>query len=48
MLVTALVAPSRALAIDTGKGRISYLTLLSNLRYALVPFMLVGGTLWLT
>ena len=48
MLVTALVAPSRALAIDTGKGRISYLTLLSNLLYALVPFMLVGGTLWLT
>jgi len=48
MLVTALLSPSRALAIDTGKGRISYLTLLTNLIYALVPFMLVGGTLWLT
>jgi TRAP-type mannitol/chloroaromatic compound transport system permease large subunit len=48
MLVTALVAPSRALAIDTGKGRVTYVTLLKNLVAALVPFMLVGGTLWLT
>jgi TRAP-type mannitol/chloroaromatic compound transport system permease large subunit len=48
MLVTALVAPSRALAIDTGKGRVTYVMLLKNLVAALVPFMLVGGTLWLT
>ncbi len=44
----ALVAPSRALSIDTGKGRVTYATLLTNLVAALVPFMLVGGTLWLT
>ncbi len=48
MLVTALVMPSRALAIDTGKGRLSYLTLVNNFIAALVPFMLVAGTLWLT
>jgi TRAP-type mannitol/chloroaromatic compound transport system permease large subunit len=48
MLVTALLAPSRAMAIETGKGRVSYLTLLNNLIAALVPFMLVAGTLWLT
>ena len=48
MLVTALFSPSRALAIETGKGRVTYLTLLNNLIAALVPFILVGGTLWLT
>ncbi len=48
MLVSALVMPSRALAIETGKGRVSYLTLVNNFIAALVPFMLVGGTLWLT
>ncbi len=48
MLVTALLMPSRALAIETGKGRVSYLTLVNNFIAALVPFMLVGGTLWLT
>ncbi|HKS85057.1 MAG TPA: TRAP transporter large permease subunit [Pseudolabrys sp.] len=44
----ALVSPSRAFAIDTGKGRVSYGKLLTNLIAALVPFMLVAGTLWLT
>jgi len=48
MLVSALAMPSRALAIETGKGRVSYLTLVNNFIAALVPFMLVGGTLWLT
>jgi TRAP-type mannitol/chloroaromatic compound transport system permease large subunit len=49
MLVTALLSPSRALAIETEKGqRVSYLTLINNLIAALVPFMLVAGTLWLT
>ena len=48
MLVTALFSPSRALAIETGKGRVTYVTLLNNLIAALVPFILVGGTLWLT
>ncbi|HXX09582.1 MAG TPA: TRAP transporter large permease subunit [Pseudolabrys sp.] len=44
----ALVSPSRALSIDTGKGKVTYGNLLTNLVAALVPFMLVGGTLWLT
>jgi len=44
----ALVSPSRALSIDTGKGKVTYGNLLTNLIAALVPFMLVGGTLWLT
>jgi TRAP-type mannitol/chloroaromatic compound transport system permease large subunit len=48
MLVMALLAPSRAMAIETGKGRVSYLSLLNNFIAALVPFMLVAGTLWLT
>jgi TRAP-type mannitol/chloroaromatic compound transport system permease large subunit len=48
MLVTALLMPSRALAIETDKGRVTYFTLLKNFIAALVPFMLVGGTLWLT
>jgi TRAP-type mannitol/chloroaromatic compound transport system permease large subunit len=48
MLATALLSPSRAMAIETGKGRVSYITLLNNFIAALVPFMLVGGTLWLT
>ena len=48
MLVTALIAPSRALAIEGEKGRVTYLTLLNNFIAALVPFMLVAGTLWLT
>jgi TRAP-type mannitol/chloroaromatic compound transport system permease large subunit len=48
MLVMALLAPSRAMAIETGKGRVKYLALLNNLIAALVPFMLVAGTLWLT
>ena len=47
-LLKALVSPSQATSIETGKGRISYGTLLVNLVAALVPFMLVGGTLWLT
>jgi len=48
MLVTALLSPSRALAIEIGTGRVRYMTLMNNLIAALVPFMLVGGTLWLT
>jgi TRAP-type mannitol/chloroaromatic compound transport system permease large subunit len=46
-LVSALFSPSRALSIETGQGRLSYLMLLKNLAAALVPFVLVGGTLWL-
>jgi len=44
----ALVSPSRALAIETDKGRVSYGMLLTNFVALLVPFLLVGGTLWLT
>ncbi len=44
----ALVSPSRALAIATDKGHFTYWMLLKNFVALLVPFMLVGGTLWLT
>ena len=47
-LVSALVSPSRAMAIETDKGRVSYATLLKNFGYSLVPFAIVGGTLLLT
>ena len=46
-LVSALLSPSRATAIETDKERINYWTLLKNLCTALVPFALVAGTLWL-
>jgi len=48
-LVTALAAPGRALTLKDEKGRpISYWNLVVNLIVALVPFMIVFGTLWLT
>lgn len=47
-LVTALVSPSRALAIETPAGRVTYRMLVSNLAYSLVPFIIVAGTLALT
>lgn len=47
-LASALVSPSRAMAIETDEGRVSYVTLLKNFGYSLVPFAIVGGTLWLT
>jgi TRAP-type mannitol/chloroaromatic compound transport system permease large subunit len=46
-LVSALVSPSRALAIETDKGRVNYAMLLKNFGYSLVPFAIVGGTLLL-
>ena len=46
-LVTALVSPARAMAIRTDKGRVTYWLLVKNVIAALVPFMIVGGTLWL-
>src|SRR6185295_10624617 len=45
--VKALFSPSRALTIKTDKGHVTYLRLLVNLIAALVPFMLVAGTMWL-
>jgi TRAP-type mannitol/chloroaromatic compound transport system permease large subunit len=47
-LVTSLFAPSRALAIQTGAGRVTYWLLVKNVIAALVPFIIVAGTLWLT
>jgi TRAP-type mannitol/chloroaromatic compound transport system permease large subunit len=47
-LATALVSPSRAMVIETGNGRVSYVTLLKNFGYSLVPFIIVAGTLALT
>src|SRR5690348_5890508 len=46
-LATALVSPSRALAINTVQGRVTYWLLVQNFVAALVPFILVAGTLWL-
>jgi TRAP-type mannitol/chloroaromatic compound transport system permease large subunit len=47
-LISALLSPSRATAIETDKGRVSYLMLLKNFGYSLVPFIIVAGSLWLT
>jgi TRAP-type mannitol/chloroaromatic compound transport system permease large subunit len=47
-LIKALVSPSRATALRTEKGPVTYATLLSNFLYSLVPFAIVGGTLALT
>jgi TRAP-type mannitol/chloroaromatic compound transport system permease large subunit len=46
-LLTALVAPGRARAIDTDQGRLGYWMLIKNFAASLVPAILVGGTLWL-
>jgi TRAP-type mannitol/chloroaromatic compound transport system permease large subunit len=46
-LITALFSPSRAAAIETPQGRLGYWMLIKNLTAALVPFILVAGTLWL-
>jgi TRAP-type mannitol/chloroaromatic compound transport system permease large subunit len=47
-LFAALASPARALAIETGQGRVSYWLLFKNFANALVPFVLVAGTLALT
>ena len=47
-LAKALIAPGRALIVEGEKGRLSYWWLLQQMIFALVPFMLVAGTLWLT
>jgi TRAP-type mannitol/chloroaromatic compound transport system permease large subunit len=46
-LLSALFAPSKARAIETESGRITYWVLLKNFSASLVPLMLVGGTLGL-
>jgi TRAP-type mannitol/chloroaromatic compound transport system permease large subunit len=45
--IAALFAPGRALALETGKGRVTYGNLLTNFVASLVPFMIVAGTMWL-
>jgi TRAP-type mannitol/chloroaromatic compound transport system permease large subunit len=47
-LISALISPARATAIETENGRVSYFLLVKNFAYSLVPFVIVGGTLWLT
>jgi TRAP-type mannitol/chloroaromatic compound transport system permease large subunit len=47
-LISALISPARAMAFETGTGRVSYLLLVKNFAYSLVPFAIVAGTLWLT
>src|SRR5882672_71222 len=47
-LVAALLSPAKAHAIDAAGKPIGRWLLLKNFVAALVPFMLVGGTLWLT
>jgi TRAP-type mannitol/chloroaromatic compound transport system permease large subunit len=44
-LIKGLLSPSKARKIDAEGRRITYWMLLSNLGYALVPFIIVAGTL---
>nr|WP_289624858.1 TRAP transporter large permease subunit [Sinorhizobium sp. 7-81] len=44
-LFRALVSPSKAMALDTGEGRLTYWRLVKNFGAALVPFSLTAFTL---
>jgi TRAP-type mannitol/chloroaromatic compound transport system permease large subunit len=44
-LARALVSPARALAIETGQGRLTYWMVVKNFVASLMPFILVAGTL---
>ena len=44
-LVSSLISPGKAMTIETGQGRLTYWMLLKNFAAALVPFILVAGTL---
>jgi TRAP-type mannitol/chloroaromatic compound transport system permease large subunit len=46
-LVGALITPAPARQIDIDGKPIDYWTLLKNMAFALVPFVLIAGTLWL-
>src|SRR5207248_345136 len=46
-LLASLFSPSRATALETGQGRVTYWMLVKSFAAALVPFVLVAGTLWL-
>ena len=45
-LIKAVLSPSKARKIDAGGRPVSYWMLLTNLGYALVPFILVAGSLY--
>jgi len=45
-LLMALLSPSKARQIEADGKRVGYMTLLSNLMYALVPFFIVAGSLY--
>jgi TRAP-type mannitol/chloroaromatic compound transport system permease large subunit len=45
-LIKALLSPSKATQIEADGKRVGYMTLLSNLMYALVPFLIVAGSLY--
>lgn len=45
--VSALFSPARALALRTDKGPLTYWMLVKDFLSSLVPFALIGGTLWL-
>jgi len=47
-LLSALGSPGRALKLQTETGRLTYWRLLSSTTNALVPFMMIAGTLALT
>ena len=46
-LVSALFSPAKAKTIEAEDGRLTYWKLVQNFSYALVPFILTAGTLWL-
>jgi TRAP-type mannitol/chloroaromatic compound transport system permease large subunit len=46
-MISALLSPGRAAAIVTEQGRLTYWPLVKNFVAALVPAMLIFGTLWL-
>lgn len=46
-LLSALFSPAKAAAIEAEDGRLTYGKLFKNFCYALVPFALTAGTLWL-
>jgi TRAP-type mannitol/chloroaromatic compound transport system permease large subunit len=46
-LIAGLFSPAKATSLEGDAGRVTYWQLLKNFGYALVPFTLMGGTLWL-
>ncbi|MEO6382463.1 MAG: TRAP transporter large permease subunit [Nitrobacter sp.] len=45
-LLAAMVTPARALSITIDGARLSYLTILKNVSFVLVPLVMTLGTLW--